>query len=115
MTMTTTTYACKKLTITVSECQTIGGDGEPTGKTYEVPALLLPDGRLFVRGAGVDGRDSLFGAIEDFEPNGTDRVESIDEVGGTATLAVADVVAADHDNVEYGESLLTDAERQAAE
>jgi hypothetical protein len=84
-----------------------------TGKTYSINGLLLPDGRLLVRGVGVDGGDSLFASLGDYEPNGLDTRESAEVLEETAPVTLDDLAHGDVDNVEYGDSLLT-AEEQAA-
>jgi hypothetical protein len=103
--MATIEYTAQKVTLTNSN--------PDTDETYAVDGLLLPDGRLLVRGAGVDGGDSLFAALSDYEPNGNDRWLSNELHAETAIVTLSDIAAGDVDNVEYDKSLLTEAERAA--
>jgi hypothetical protein len=88
-------------------------NADDAGKTYTVDALLLPDGRLYVAGAGVDGGDSLFASLGDYEPQGTDKRESAEVLDETAPVTLDQLACGDVDNVEYAESLLTADERAA--
>ena len=101
-----TTYTCKVLAITTAEPNSSDDD------TTEVDALLLPDGRVLVVGAGVDGGDSLFASIEAYEPNGTAIVESVVETVWVREIDVSWLASGDVDNVRYdAKSLLTPAEQ----
>lgn len=107
-----TTTTAKVILIKV-ESDGSKSDSDGTGEVYEVRALLHPDGRLFALGAGVDGGDSLFGSLDEYEPNGLDRVQSIEVTEETAPLSLAALASGDVDNCVYDRSLLTDAERAA--
>lgn len=107
-----TTYATTHLILTNRQLN----HGEPDS-TYKVSAYLLADGRLYVPGAGVDGGDSLFAALDDYAPNGCDEFvgHEIGELGDLGEVDLADLALADRDNVKWnGKTLLTADEAEKA-
>jgi hypothetical protein len=96
------TMNAKRLTI---ECT------EQDGSTYTTNGALLPDGRVITYGTGVDGRDSLWAALGDYEANGLAEAGEPVVYDETIEVDVDAVIDADRDNREYTTSLLTDSDR----
>lgn len=102
----TMTTQGKKITITNSQ---------QDGTEYTTDGVLLDDGRLLTYGTGVDGRDSLWASVKEYEPNGSAEYLSHDVSDEVVSVSADELRDADKDSVVYSDkSLLTPEERAAS-
>jgi hypothetical protein len=87
-------------------------DDEGRAVGQDTTGVLLPDGRLYIEGAGVDGGAALFAGLVAYQPNGTAVLVGHQLTGEVQGVGLEDLASGDVDNLVYNHaSLLTPLEQ----